>query len=395
MKKSPAFYLSLAVLSILVGAFFGFMLANHKPTPATGETSSGSGTVKARVVEVLEQGTVELGNHTQLYQILEVEILEGAQAGQMFSIDYGKHQVVPSETVFHPGEQLLVTIGQLPDGTYQAHFADFLRTKPIIWLAIFFALFTIVVSRGKGLRSLLSMAISFGVILFFILPAILHGDNPILVSILGSLMLLAATQYLIYGWTLKAHTSLIGMLLALVLTSLLASISVNICHLTGFGSEEAILLSQIQGAELNIRGLLLSGIIIGALGVLDDLAVGQVSIVFELHHANPQLSWTNLFRRAMIVGQDHIAATVNTLVLAYVGASLPLLLLFTLYNEPFLTVLNREFIVEEVIRTLVGSMGLICAVPICTALACSVTQKADKLTGFARWLGPRSLERHQ
>jgi uncharacterized membrane protein len=148
-------------------------------------------------------------------------------------------------------------------------------------------------------------------------------------------------------------------------------------------------LTQMTGREVNVRGLLLAGILVGCLGVLDDLVINQVSAVFELRRANPALALDSLYRRAMVIGQDHIAATVNTLVLAYVGASLPLLLLFHLYREPVLAVLNREAIAEEIVRTLVGSIGLVAAVPLATFLASAVATHRHRLAG---WLGPETAE---
>jgi len=223
----------------------------------------------------------------------------------------------------------------------------------------------------------------------FILPAILAGGDPVVVSILGSSVLMASTFYLIHGWTLKAHTAALATLAALALTGILAAVSVNAARLTGMGSEEALFLTQFAGSAIDVRGLLLASILIGALGVLDDLTINQISAVFELRQAKPDLPSRGLYRRAMVIGQDHIAATVNTLLLAYVGASLPLLLLFSLFQEPVLAALNRAAIAEEILRTLVGSIGLVAAVPIATALAAAVQRYRGRLPG---WLGPEMLD---
>jgi uncharacterized membrane protein len=231
-----------------------------------------------------------------------------------------------------------------------------------------FVVVTIGISRWKGLRSLLGMAVSFFVITQFILPLILAGYNPVLVTILGSFALLSVTQYLIYGWSMKTHAAVVGILISLVLTGILASLFVGAARLTGFGSEEVGYL-QSTGLPIDPSGLLLAGILIGALGVLDDITISQASSVFELAAANPAFGVRELYRRAMNIGQDHIASTVNTLVLAYVGASLPLLLLFAVFPQPFGQTINREFVTEEVVRTLVGSLGLIAAVPLTTVLA--------------------------
>jgi uncharacterized membrane protein len=171
----------------------------------------------------------------------------------------------------------------------------------------------------------------------------------------------------------------------------LAHYFIGLTHLTGFGSEEAMFLNQGFATRIDLRGLVLSGILIRALGVLDDLVTTQASAVFELHMANPALRCAELYSRAMRVGQDHVAATVNTLVLAYTGAALPLLLLVLQAGEGFGAFINREFITEEVVRTLVGSLGLISAVPLTTILACFVALYHTRLGRLRPYLGPLTL----
>jgi uncharacterized membrane protein len=224
--------------------------------------------------------------------------------------------------------------------------------------------------------------------LLYIIPEILSGRDPLLVSITGAFGLLAVTLYLVYGWTLKTHAAVIGTFIALLITGLLANYFVDLTRLTGFGSEEALFLLQVPDLQINLRGLVLGGMLIGALGVLDDLVITQASVVFELHEADPGLKFRWLYRRAMRVGQDHVAATVNTLVLAYAGAALPTLLLFAQSGESYLDLLNLEFVTEEIVRTLVGSLGLFTAVPITTALACAVALYHDRLGPIAAYLGP-------
>jgi uncharacterized membrane protein len=224
----------------------------------------------------------------------------------------------------------------------------------------------------------------------YILPRILAGGDPILVSITGAFAILASTLYLVYGWTLKTHAAVLGTFIALIMTGLLAAYYVDLTRLTGFGSEEAMFLSQ-QQATINLRGLVLGGILIGALGVLDDLVITQASVVFELHAANPAFDLRELFRRSMRIGQDHVAATVNTLVLAYAGAALPLLLLVMQSGENWVNFANREFVTEEIVRTLVGSLGLMSAVPLTTGLACLVALNHARLGPLSRFLGPATF----
>jgi len=224
---------------------------------------------------------------------------------------------------------------------------------------------------------------SLAVVFFFILPQIVSGRDPVLVSIVGSVALLAVSTYLVYGWNFKAHAAMIGMMISLMLTGVLAWMFVGWTRLTGMSVEESSYLVFELGPDLNFRGLVLGGIIIGTLGVLDDICIGQSSAIFELVNANRDLSWQQLFRRSLNIGRDHIAAMVNTLLLAYVGASLPLMLVFSIYQEPIWRRINREPIAEEIVRTLVGSLGLVLAVPI-TSLVASL---------MARWAVQRDRER--
>jgi uncharacterized membrane protein len=349
---------------------------------------SASGLARARVIEVLEEGMADLGDRRQPYQVFQIEIADGPYVGSRFVVENGRRQVAIGDTTVRPGQEVLVTVSAAPDGRVEAFFADFVRIGPLAGLLLAFVAAILLVSRGKGARALLGMLISLAIIGGFILPAILAGGDPVLVSILGGFVLMAVTFYLIHGWTLKAHTAALATLVALALTGILAAVSVDAARLTGMGSEEALFLTQFAGLSIDVRGLLLASILIGALGVLDDLTINQISAVFELRQAKPDLPGRSLYRRAMVIGQDHIAATVNTLLLAYVGASLPLLLLFSLFQEPIFDALNRAVIAEEIVRTLVGSIGLVAAVPIATALAAVVQRHRGTLPA---WLGPEML----
>ncbi|MGD8821745.1 MAG: YibE/F family protein [Anaerolineales bacterium] len=391
MKRSWLLFIPLALISIALGVWLGLWLAQ----PASDEQPDELGVAQlaeAEVVHLIEEGTVDLGGRVQRYQVVEVNVLDGPFQGQHFEVEYGRYNQVPEEIRLEVGDRLLVSLSQGPDGYQTAFFTDFVRDQPLLILVGTFVVFILFVSRWKGLRSLVGMAISFAIILYYILPQILAGRDPVWVSIIGSTVLLGSTIYLVYGWRLKSHASVLGILASLIVTGLLASTFVVSTRLTGFGMEETAFLIQFMGQSLDVRGLLLGGIIIGALGVLDDLVISQVSAVFELYNADPNQSWRQLYSRAMVIGQDHVAATVNTLVLAYVGAALPLMLLFILQNEPFGHVINRSFVVEEVVRTLVGSLGLMAGVPISTAIACTLVLNRSRLGGWGRWLGADRIE---
>ncbi|MBN2145808.1 MAG: YibE/F family protein [Anaerolineales bacterium] len=393
--KYNRIFIILALLLVLLAAGLIFALVWGKASSIRSERQEpaytigfGSDTVRARVLDVLEEGTITLGDITQPYQILLVRIMEGPHEGEFLQIDYGQRQIRPAGLTIRPGDQLLITVSVTPDGILSGYFTDFVRSTPLLWLLGTFVVFSILISGWKGVRSLLGMAFSLLVIIAYIIPQILNGRDPVLVSVSGAFVLLAVTLYLTYGWTLKTHAAVAGTFISLLLTGLLAVFFVNLTRLTGFGSEDALFLVQQSTVKINLRGMVLGGILIGALGVLDDLVITQASAVFELRSANPQQGWRALFRSAMRIGQDHVAATVNTLVLAYAGAALPTLLLFTLSGEQYAYLVNLEFVTEEIVRTLIGSLGLISAVPVTTLLASLIASRVDKLHQNASWLGP-------
>lgn len=382
-----------ALLTII--AFMTLPVFNKIELPNVHMTAMGSEMVKARVKEIIEEGDIDLGGTVQRYQVARVELLEGKYQDITMEMDYGKRQILSNNIYLRQGDTILVTIGSRPDGVLTVYFADFVRLNSILWLTAIFALTILVISRWKGLRSLLSLVFSLIIIISYIIPHILAGEDPLMVSIVGSVILLGMTLYLTYGWNLKTHAAVVSMVIVLIFTGILAGLFVLITRLTGSGDENALFLIQMLNAKINLRGLLLGGMIIGALGVLDDLVTTQASAVFELYHANEALGFRQLFQSAMRIGQDHVAATVNTLVLAYAGASLPMLLMFSLGRGDYGTLVNFEFVAEEVVRTLVGSLGLIAAVPLTTAIAILFALRADSFGKWRQVLGPEgSAELH-
>ncbi len=377
---------------ILLAAFAALLWPyfSGAPLPESSAIAFGSETVRAEVVAVIEEGTVDLGGRVQPYQIVRVELLEGEYAGIQMEIDYGRRQVRQDDYLLRPGDRVLVTVSKTPENLVNAYFVDHVRSMPLLWLVGIFAAAILLISRWKGLRSLLSMAFSLFVIVGYIIPHILAGEDPLTVSIIGSAILLAVTLYLTYGWNLKTHAAVLSMILSLLLTGALAAVFVVFARLNGSGDENSMFLVQSLAASISLRGLLLGGMIIGALGVLDDLVTTQASAVFELHAANPHLGLRGLFRSAMRIGQDHVAATVNTLVLAYAGAALPMLLLFSLARGDYGNLVNFAFVAEEIVRTLVGSLGLIAAVPLTTAIAAGLALNGHRLGAWGAVLGPRN-----
>jgi len=384
LRRSSIFITLITAIGLLVVLTIAFNKQPEQPPKTIGYTSD---TVKAQVVSIEEQGIIQLGETAQPYQIVNIRILEGKYEGQQFSIDYGKKYILPNTYLLSPNEKILVSISSMQDENVFVHFVDFIRTNSLLVLGIFFVIVCVLVSGWKGLRSILGIGVSVAVIILFIIPQILDGENPILISMLGSFFFLTITQYLVYGWTLKTHIALSSILVSILVTGLIALFFVDFTRLNGMGDENALFLMQ-QSNQMNLKNLLIAGIIVGALGILDDLVIGQTSAVIEIYRANPDMSFRERYHRSMNIGKDHIAATVNTLVLAYLGASLSLFLLFSNSNVQFSNIINLNYLAEEIVRSLVGTIGLFFAVPITTFLACWVVNDFRRLQKLASIFGP-------
>jgi uncharacterized membrane protein len=272
------------------------------------------------------------------------------------------------------GDKLLVYKNPLPPGARLAgvkvppySFSDFQRQQPMLWLLALFAFVVLAAGRFHGLRALAGLAASLATVIFFVVPAITDGRPPLQVAAFGALGVMLATIPLVHGGGAKSLAACLGTAFALLLTLGLADLFTSLAHLSGLTTDEAVYLQSTT--HVSIKGLLLAGMVIGSLGVLGDTTVTQASTVIALRRANPALGWTELVTHATSVGRDHIAATVNTLVLAYTGAALPVLVIFSLGGTSFGSALNGEVVAAPVVATLVGSIGLIAAVPVTTALA--------------------------
>jgi uncharacterized membrane protein len=264
------------------------------------------------------------------------------------------------------GELEILSVRLLdPQSIYQ--FADFDRRLVLVAVAVVFALVVVVLGGWRGATALVGLVMSVLILLMFVLPAILDGRNPVLVAVVGSAAIAFVTMYLAHGFGRMTTIALAGMTAALILTAVLSAVVVDLARFTGFVTEETSLLTFFEG--IDVTGLLLAGIVLGAAGALDDVTITQAATVWELKAADPSLQSAGLFRRALRVGRDHIASIVNTLLLAYAGASLPLLVLFVLARQSLGTIANSEVVAVEIVRTLVGSIGLVAAVPLTTWLA--------------------------
>ncbi|KJY46469.1 lipoprotein [Streptomyces sp. NRRL S-444] len=271
-----------------------------------------------------------------------------------------------------------VVVAYAPDAPRDLQYSviDVNRKLPLAVLAGLFAVAVVVVGRMRGVFALVALVVSFGVLTLFILPAILQGSNPLLVAVIGASAIMLIALYMCHGLSARTSVAVLGTLVSLLLIGLLGSVFVDWAFLSGNTDDNTGLIHGLY-PDIDMSGLLLAGVIIGSLGVLDDVTVTQTSAVWELHQADPAMGSRSLYRAAIRIGRDHIASVVNTLVLAYAGAALPLLLLFSIANSSMGSVANSELVAEEIVRTLVGSIGLVASVPVTTALAALVVS-ADR-----------------
>lgn len=359
-------------LLILV-AFFVFLFVFNSSSSAQ-MTPPKEEKLEAVITQVIEEREVETNGKKQLYQKLELLVTKGSLKGKNIIVENGN---IPATNIrqFEMGDTIMVTASKDFENKDFYFINDYVRRGPLYWLFGLFVGLTILIGRKRGLASIIGMAFSFFVIFSFLLPQISSGQDPIFIAIASSFFIIPVTFYLSHGFNKKTTSAIIGTVIALIITGILANIFVDAAKLSGFASEEASFIDAFSPGVINIRGLLLAGIIIGVLGILDDITISQAAIVSQLKKTGKDLSSSQLFSKAMDVGRDHIASVVNTLVLVYTGAALPLLLLFINNPAPFSEVINYEMLAEEIVRTLVASIGLILAVPITTFLAAYLVRK--------------------
>ncbi|MFI6941603.1 YibE/F family protein [Streptomyces sp. NPDC050418] len=299
-----------------------------------------------------------------------VEVTEGPGKGRKFT-----EIVQPdSSRKLHEGQEVVVAYAPKAPEELQYSVVDVNRSTPMWLLAGIFALAVVVVGRMRGVMALVALAVSFAVLTLFILPAIIQGSNPLVVAVVGASAIMLLALYMCHGLTARTSVAVLGTLISLLLIGLLGSLFIGWAALSGNTDDNTGLIHGLY-PEIDMSGLLLAGVIIGSLGVLDDVTVTQTSAVWELHQADPSMSARQLYRAGIRIGRDHIASVVNTLVLAYAGAALPLLLLFSIAQSSVGTVANSELVAEEIVRTLVGSIGLVASVPVTTALAALVVAR--------------------
>jgi uncharacterized membrane protein len=328
---------------------------------------------KAEVVEILdEQEKVSKEGVETTKQNLRLKGLEGERQGEEFVFEGIDDLTVLRNKTYRKGQEVWVTATYKENGEPVYYVVDHVRNSVIWWLAGIFVLALLLVGGFKGLRALMALVVTFAVLILYIIPSILKGVNPLLPTLVGSTVILLVIIYLTEGFKLRSHIAILSTFLSLLVTIILSWVFVKAAELTGVTSHEVSSLVSLGEGAINFQGLLLAGIIIGALGVLDDVIVSQVATVEQIIDVDRYQRKWEVFKRAYKVGISHISSMTNTLFLAYAGASLPLLILFISGNSAFTgwtQVISNETIATEIVRTLTGSIGLILAVPISTGIA--------------------------
>jgi uncharacterized membrane protein len=307
-----------------------------------------------------------------------MEILEGPGEGDFEAVE------LPPEVVasgLSEGDTFVLTRDGGAEGGGAYNFFDYERDTPIVVLAIAFAVVVVAVARLRGLASVVGLTFAFVVLLQFMLPGLLAQESPTLISLVGSAAIMFVVLYLAHGFSARTTTALVGTLFGLTLVAVLGSVAVSAARLIGLTSEETVTLQGYDPA-LDFSGLVLAGIVVAGLGVLNDVTITQASAIWQLHEVSPELTWRELYNRGMTIGRDHIASTVYTIVFAYTGAALPALLLFELSTQPLWTTVTSA-LAEEVVRTLVGAIALVLAVPVTTAAGAFFAKAADTQAGAA------------
>lgn len=365
--------------------FFGFLvifsLALLFPTKLFAQTLSQNkiptqNYYQGQIVKIESSGTKDVYGHKLSYQRVDVKLLQGPKSGNVIKIENSGDMKAFASKTLHKGDKIVVLEVKDYKGTLSYSVWDKYRLEYILYLLIGFFVLVVLASGLRGIGSILGLGVSFLVVMAYIVPQILKGNDPVFISISGAVVIMFVSIYLAHGFSKRTTVAVISTLISLTLTGVFAYFIINVLSLTGLGDENNYLLA-IGPASINLKGLLLGGIIIGALGVLDDITTGQSASVFEIAKANPRLKFIDLMESGYRVGREHVASLVNTLILAYAGASLSLFILFVMNpaKTPIWVILNSETIIQEIARSLAGSIGLILSVPITTAIAAYVVTR--------------------
>ncbi|MEX1078995.1 MAG: YibE/F family protein [Homoserinimonas sp.] len=350
--------------------------SNVQVVESYGGLSTQTGTVSDASIEPCQGFSGESEEAT--VECLVVELVPDA-GGSAVSVEIPP-EITSQASIADDSRIRYLDLGEQASADQQQYlFIDFVRTIPMALLAGVYALVVVLVARWRGFRALLGLAGAYAVMAYFILPGLVEGKPPLLLALVGSSVIMIGVLYFAHGFSARTSTALLGTIFGLVATSLIAAWASGASQLTGL-NDDADFYLQTLSDNVSLSGVMLCGLIISGLGVLNDVTITQSSAVWEMHELAPESSARRLFAGAMRVGRDHIASTVYTIVFAYAGAALPLLILTSLQSLPFEETVTGGELAEEIVRTLVGSIGLVLAIPVTTAIAVVVVKAVGSKT---------------
>lgn len=341
---------------------------NQQETENHQQTTTADEFFRAEVIEIIKEERFTVLGEENIEQIIKVRITNGDLKGKKIEIKNDRFPAKKKNRILKEGDKIIVMESTGPSGDKLYYFYEKYRLPQIGIIAIAFVIITLFFTRIKGLSALLGLAFSIFIIAEYIIPGIANGENPLILSLIGGSAIILVSIYLAHGFNKRTHIAVFSTILTLIISVLFSIWFVDYANLFGMADEEASLQLGVF-ANIDLKGLLLAGIIIGTLGVLDDVTTAQSATIDEIKKANPNLGIRELYQRGLSVGKEHISSMINTLVLAYTGASLPVFLYLTMDSRPAWVHVNSEFFAEEIIRTLVGSTTLVLAVPLTTILA--------------------------
>jgi uncharacterized membrane protein len=341
---------------------------------ACGDPNTGVGieVIDGHVVQVLASGDHEGAK----YQRLSVQLDGSLYRGEVVELEWDGRRALNENGFLSPGDRVLLTLSR--EGNTRTYTISEVVRLPSLWpLVVLLAVALVVVGRWRGVASLAGLGASIAVFLLAVLPAVRSGDDPLLATLLGSVGVLVVAVFVVHGFNRKSLAALLGTLGALVFVLVLAAVAVSIARITGLGTEDAIFVFVGSAGKIDMPRLVLAGVVVGSLGALVDMAVGQASTVWELSAAG-ELRGRKLYASALNVGRDHIGSLVNTLALAYFGGALPLIVLVSLGFQPLSVSINSEEITQSVMAVLIASIGLVLCVPLTTAIAVALADRAKR-----------------
>ena len=339
---------------------------------ACGNPNTGVGVevIDGHVVRVITAGDRDGAK----YQRLAVQLDDSLYRGEVVELEWDGRRALNENGFLSPGDRVLLTLSR--EGNTRTYTISEIVRLPSLWpLVVLLALALVAVGRWKGVASLAGLGASIAVFLLAVLPAVRSGDDPLLATLLGSVGVLIVAVFVVHGFNRKSVAALVGTLAALVFVVALAAVAIGVARITGLGTEDAIFVFVGTGGKVDMPRLVLAGVVVGSLGALVDMAVGQASTAFELSAASG-LRGRKLYLSALNVGRDHIGSLVNTLALAYFGGALPLIVLISLGYQPLSVAVNSEEITQSIMAVLIASIGLVLCVPLTTAIA---TYLADRV----------------